>query len=309
MLYNVLYGDQGGLVVEKKKKIYLLLISVLVVLFIPMIYFLFSLQGVHAKSGEQRIVAIPSNTSTQKIGEILKKESLIRNSFTFMLYAKITGKGNELKAGKYQFTYGQSAGEIMDQIAQGKVYKDSFTLIIPEGFTVAQIAQRLDTNGIVKKEDFLKEADHGVFAYDFVKAIPADKKIKHPLEGYLFPDTYEVEKGTTSHEIIDMLLKRHQEIWQPEWDVKLKSLHLTRHEFMTLASIIEREVKVKKEQSIIAGIYLNRLKIDMPLQADATIQYVFKNQKDRITYEDLKINDPYNTYMIPGFTPGPISNP
>lgn len=293
---------------EKKKKIFLLLISVFVALLIPIVYFLFSLQGVHAKNGE-KVVVIPTNTSTQKIGEILKKEGLIKNGFTFTLYAKLTGKGNELKAGKYQFTFGQSAGAIMEQMAEGKVFKDSFTLTIPEGFTVEQISDRLDANGIVKKKDFLKEADDGDFSYDFVKAIPTDKKIKHRLEGYLFPDTYEIEKGATSHEILEMLLKRYDEIWQPEWDQTLESLDLTRHQFMTLASIIEREVRVKKEQPIVAGIYLNRLKINMPLQADATIQYVFKNQKERITYVDLKINDPYNTYIIPGFTPGPISNP
>lgn len=294
---------------EKKKKIYLLLTSVFVALLIPIIYFLFSLQGVNAKSGAQKVVVIPSNTSTQKIGDILQEEGLIKNGFTFTLYAKITGKASKLKAGKYQFTYGQSVGDIMNQIAEGKIFKDSFTLVIPEGFTVEQIAERLDTNGIVKKKDFLNEVDHGNFSYDFVQAIPADPKIKHRLEGYLFPDTYEVEKGATAHEIIDMLLKRHKEIWQPEWDKKIESLNLTRHKFLTLASIVEREVKVKKEQSIVAGVYLNRLKIDMPLQADATIQYVFKDQKERITYDDLEINDPYNTYVIPGLPPGPISNP
>lgn len=293
----------------KKRKIYIILIAVLVVLCTPILYFLISLQGVQAYSGKQKIVTIPSNTTTQKIAEMLEEEGLIKNSFTFTLYAKLTGKGSKLKAGKYQFTYGQSVGEIMNQIEEGKVYKDTFTLVIPEGFTVEQIANRLDANGIVKRDDFINEVQNGDFPFDFINEIPANKKIKYRLEGYLFPDTYEIEKTATAHEIIHLLLKRYDEIWQDEWNQKVQSLNLTRHEFMTLASIVEREVKVKKEQDIVAGVYLNRLKINMPLQADATVQYIFQKQKERLYLDDLKINDPYNTYQIPGLPPGPIANP
>lgn len=291
---------------EKKKKVIILGIAIFIVLFIPLFYFIFSLQPVSQGAGTKKIVIIPAKASTTEIGALLEEKKLIRNGFTFVLYAKLKGAGSELKAGKYLFTVGQSAGEIINQIAQGKIYKDSFTLVVPEGFTVEQIAQRLADNGIVNKEAFLAEADSGDFSsYEFVKNIPADKKIKHRIEGYLFPDTYEIGKGATPHEIINLLLKREGEMWNPEWDVKLKSLNLTHHQVLTLASIVEREVKVKKEQPLVAGIYMNRLKINMALQADATLQYASGKQNQI----DTQINSPYNTYKNPGIPPGPIANP
>lgn len=285
------------------------MIGVLIVLLIPIIYFILSLQPVKEGAGAKKIIHIPTNVSTQEIGNLLEKNHLIKNSFTFPLFVTLKG-ADSLKAGKYMFTVGQSVGQIIDELAAGKIYNDSFTLVVPEGFTVEQIADRLASHGIVpSKEAFLTEADRGEFNYDFVKTIPKNKGMKHRLEGYLFPDTYEISKGFTPHEIIDLLLKQEQEIWNPEWDKKIKDLKLTRHQFLTLASIVEREVKVSKEQSLVAGILLNRMKIKMPLQVDATLQYIIGTQKDRITYEDLKINSPYNTYQVQGLPPGPISNP
>jgi UPF0755 protein len=197
----------------------------------------------------------------------------------------------------------------LQKLAKGEVYKDTITVTIPEGFTVEQIADRLAGKNLVNKQVFLHEADKGTFPYDIVKAIPGDTKIKHRLEGYLFPDTYEFKKGTTEHEYIDRMLGRFQEVWDTSWNVKVKQHGLSVHQAVTLASIVEREVRAEGERAKVAGVYLNRLKQQMPLQADATIQYMFGKQKERVTFTDLKKDDPYNTYKVKGLPPGPIANP
>ena len=164
----------------------MIVIGALIILLIPIIYFILSLQPVKEGAGAKKIIHIPTNVSTQEIGDLLEKNHLIRNSSTFSLFVTLKGAGS-LKAGKYMFTVGQSVGQMIDEIAAGKIYNDSFTLVIPEGFTVEQIADRLASHGIVpSKEAFLTEADRGEFNYDFVKAIPKDKRVKHRLEGYLF---------------------------------------------------------------------------------------------------------------------------
>lgn len=252
---------------------------------------------------------IPPNSSVGRIGKILEENNLIKDAHLFSLYAKIKGKGSDLKAGKYQLTVGQSIDELLVKMSNGDVYKDTITVTIPEGFTVEQIAARLSEKGLVKKDAFLREVNQGKFAQEIVKGIPADKRMKYRLEGYLFPDTYEFKKGITEHEIIGRMLDRFEEVWNEEWEDKLKQRNLSKHQAITLASIVEREVRAENERKKVAGVYFNRLAKQMPLQADATIQYLFDKQKERITYSDLKMDNPYNTYKVKGLPPGPIANP
>lgn len=259
-----------------------------------------ALQPVQADSGEKRTIVIPAKSSPRSVGVILEKNKLIKNARMFTVYTKIKGEGSMLKAGKYQFTVGQPIDEIVQKLSKGEVYKDTITVTIPEGFTVEQIADRLAGKNLVNKQVFLHEADKGTFPYDIVKAIPGDTKMKHRLEGYLFPDTYEFKKGTTEHEYIDRMLGRFQEVWDTSWNAKVKQHGLSVHQAVTLASIVEREVRAEGERAKVAGVYLNRLKQQMPLQADATIQYMFGKQKERVTFADLKKDDPYNTYKVKG---------
>ncbi|MCG6197436.1 endolytic transglycosylase MltG, partial [Anoxybacillus sp. LAT_38] len=118
-----------------------------------------------------------------------------------------------------------------------------------------------------------------------------------------------VKKGASAHEIIAKMLAQFQKEWQPEWTETLKQRGMTMDEAVRLASIVEREVVVDKERPIVAGVYYNRLREGWLLQADATVQFVLGKQRDRLTYDDLKVNSPYNTYMHPGLPPGPIANP
>ncbi|MDF2673718.1 MAG: mltG, partial [Clostridiales bacterium] len=162
-----------------------------------------------------------------------------------------------------------------------------------------------DKGLIAKEEVFINEAQNGEFEYDFLKGIPEDRPNR--LEGYLFPDTYEFKSGTTEHEIIDKMLGRFQEIFDEEISGKLGDRRLD--DLIIMASIVEREAKVESERPIIAAVFYNRLKIDMQLQSCATIQYILGTNKERLLYEDLEIESPYNTYLNSGLPLGPICSP
>jgi len=261
------------------------------------------------EQGESVIIEIPKGSSTKSIGQVLQKNGLVHNGFTFALYVRNQGKGSQLQAGKYQFTRGESVDQIIDRLVEGDVYVSTTPVTIPEGYTVAQIADLLTEKGLVNKKEFLQEVNHGDFSYEFIKQIPKDRQLKYRLEGYLFPKTYEMKEGITAHEIITMMLDQFQEELNHSWREKLKSNGLTLHDAITLASIVEREVVVDKERPIVAGVYFNRLAQDIMLQADATIQYALGNQKAKLTYKDLELESLYNTYKYKGLPPGPIASP
>ncbi|QRG70531.1 endolytic transglycosylase MltG [Brevibacillus choshinensis] len=273
---------------------------------------LYAYQQLQPVEGEQaaKNVTIPSGSSVREIGRLLEEAGLIRNADLFSNYVKYKGVGPALKAGEYQFTTGQTIDALLQNMTEGKTIVSAKRFTIPEGWNIEQIADHLDKEGIVTKADFLKEVDQGAFPeYPFVAQIPASKERKHRLEGYLFPETYEVKKDATAHEVVSRMLAQFQKEWQPQWTNELKQQKLTLDQAVNLASIIEREVTVDKERPIVAGVYYNRIRDKWPLQADATVQFVLGKQRDRLTYEDLKVNSPYNTYTNPGLPPGPIANP
>lgn len=252
-------------------------------------------------------LTIPSGSTTKKIALLLEQQGVIRNADAFSLHAKFSGKGSQLQAGMYRFTKGETVDQILAQLNKGEV--NTFQFTVPEGFTVPQLADLLSSKGFIDKNRFLSEVNTGQFDYDFVKAIPKDKNIPYRLEGYLFPKTYTMKKGSTEHEIIDRMLHQFQEEFIPEWTPVMKSEKLTLHQVVTAASIVEREVRVDRERPIVAGVYFNRIKLGMPLQADATIQFALGKQKSIVTLKDLALNSPFNTYKHKGLPPGPIASP
>jgi UPF0755 protein len=163
----------------------------------------------------------------------------------------------------------------------------------------------------VEKKAFLAEIQNGTFEESFLKDIPKTEGMKHRLEGYLTPDTYEVFKDVTAHDVIDLMLKQTAAVFTPEWQAQMKKRGLTMHQTLTLASLVEREARVAKERPTIAGVIENRLKSNPPmkLQIDATIQYALGESKEVLLYKDLEIESPYNTYKYEGLPPGPIATP
>ncbi|MEW9667270.1 endolytic transglycosylase MltG [Ammoniphilus sp. 3BR4] len=261
------------------------------------------------EAGAPVVVEIPPGSSTQKIANILEENQIIRNSKSFAFYVKQSGKSNQLKAGQYEFTPGETVEDILNRMVEGDVYANTFQFTIPEGWTIAQIASYLAEKGWVNKDKFLAEANEAEFPYEFIGDIPQDKSMTYRLEGYLFPKTYEMKEGATEYEILDRMLAQFQKEWDPSWNEALKKRGMTIHEAVTLASIVEREVVVEAERPRVAGVYYNRLGQDILLQADATVQYAMGKQKDIVTYKDLELDHPYNTYKVKGLPPGPIAAP
>ncbi len=292
-----------------------IMITVLVILLLfggvaggGLLYIQQNLKPVEA-SDEEILVTIPKGASSKKIGEILYDHGLIRNATIFRYYNQYKGTGTGLKAGDYKLTKGMAIDQLIAKLSAGEVFFETFTFTIPEGLSILQIADLLEKKGYVNKKVFLKEVNEGDFDFDFIKAIPENKDRKYRLEGYLFPETYEMKKGATEHEIIARLLKQFDLIVTDEWKNELEKRNMTLDEAVRLASIVEREAVIAEERPIIAGVFYNRMRDKWLLQSCATVQYVLGKQRDVITYADLEVEDPYNTYIHAGLPPSAISNP
>lgn len=221
-----------------------------------------------------------------------------------MLYLKVSGKGDKLKEGKYRLKLDMPYFDLVNVLSKGSNVDEYIRLIIPEGYTVRQIADKLSQEGW-NGAKFLKECRNGRFDYPFLKKIPPDRPNR--LEGYLFPDTYFVKKQMTEHQIIDMMLKRFNDVVVKEYNTHSAQISLDKA--VIIASMIEKEARVDIDRPLIASVIYNRLNKGMKLQIDATVLYALGVQKDKITAQDLAVKSPYNTYYVKGLPIGPICNP
>ncbi|WP_374018159.1 endolytic transglycosylase MltG [Paenibacillus thiaminolyticus] len=261
-------------------------------------------------------VTIEPGTGTSSIASRLEAEGVIKNALIFKGYLKYKNEGSRFQAGTYAFYPGVTHDEIIARLNQGDVVPDKMIrFTIPEGYTVAQIADKLADEGYVNKDTFLKLTDDIAWLSGqsgLAAQIPADDSIKHSLEGYLFPETYEMKEGSSEKEIILRMLGEMEQQLNgilPDWETELKNKSLTLHQWLTAASLIEREVVVEEERPLVAGVIFNRIDQGMRLQIDATVQYALDKPKERLYYKDLDIESPYNTYQIDGLPPGPIASP
>ncbi len=253
------------------------------------------------------LVEVPPGSSTAAIGSVLKKADLIRNETVFRYYVKLQGLDLELKAGKYFFDYGLTLEEIIDKLAQGDVYRPTVTVTIPEGFTLEQIAQRLEDSNLVDYQEFFD------LAVDSKPAIIQQEEqlegLRYAMEGYLFPATYEFDQEVTPEEVLNRLESQMSQVFTEDIMARIKELGLTIHEVLTLASLVERETQVPAEREIVAAVMHNRLEISKPLEIDATVLYALGEHKTQVLYKDLEVDSPYNTYRVRGLPPGPIASP
>ncbi|NPV42475.1 MAG: endolytic transglycosylase MltG [Firmicutes bacterium] len=254
---------------------------------------------------KEKIIEILPGKNTSQIARLLKHEKLIKNEKVLIIYAKIKGLDSKLKAGKYILHPAMSIPEIVKDLSEGNVLNESIRFTIPEGLELKEIAQLLEKKGLVDSKYFIEIAKVENFPFDFLKGLPGDTT----LEGYLFPDTYEVNKDIGEKGIIKIMLKRFENIFNADFVSRARELRLSVHEVITLASIIEREAKVDDERPLISSVFHNRLKIGKLLQSCATVQYALGERKETLLFKDLEIDSPYNTYKVPGLPPGPISNP
>lgn len=255
----------------------------------------------------EKMFVIEKGETTKEIGHNLEKQNLISASFYFETYIYYKKLEDKLQSGIYNLSPSMSSREIADWIISGK--SNQVKVTFPEGWKVTQIAKRLDETGVCNEEEFLKALDtldkSKFEEYNFLKQIPKGQD----LEGFLFPDTYIFFKGSKPEDVIAKMLTNFDLKLSEDLKKEINKQDKSIFEIITLASIIEREAKTKDEMPKIASVYMNRLKIDMKLDADPTIQYA-KGSWDKLEAGDYKnVLSPYNTYLHKGLPPGPISNP
>ncbi len=243
---------------------------------------------------------VPIGSSSQKIAKRLVKQNLIRSEHAFRLIVKHRGTGKHLRAGTYALRRNMVLWHIVDEFEKGQVNLVSWT--IPEGLTASEIAELWETKGYGTSEAFREaaESDHLLKQFGL-----QDKSV----EGYLFPNTYRFAKGTTAQQVVALMLKEFKQRWTETFNEEARNVGLTKHEVVTLASVIEKEAQVKSERPRIASVFHNRLKKKWRLQADPTVLYALGNPKRLLTKTDLRVDSPYNTYRHRGLPPGPIANP
>lgn len=253
-------------------------------------------------TGGSAIVEIPAGAGAQAVGRILEENGLVRSGRAFALYARWRGLAGKLQSGYYKLR-GEGAARLLRDLT-GAGEQVMVRLVFPEGWRAVDYAARLNEAGF-DGDGFL----------DLVNHPPAEwtpSYVAGPtLEGYLFPDTYDLPKGADPAVIITVMLRRFDREVTPQRVEAAKELNLTIHGWVTLASIVQAEAGNAAEMPRIAGVFLNRLDAGMPLQSDPTVAYALgKKLPELDRYAgDFKVDSPYNTYLHPGLPPGPICNP
>lgn len=264
----------------------------------------------------REIFTVQQGWSAREIGAELEKRGLVRSALGFRLVVDQEGVGGGLTAGDYELSPAMSALEIVQVLSRGEVRR-GIVLTIPEGWRAEQIADRMDEVGFASGEEFLR-------AVADPRLVPGAAVLGEPLppslEGYLFPWTYEVRERVSGVEAAEMMVRTfHERVGERVRSAAVAAPDLTMHEIVTVASIVEREARVAAERPMVASVYLNRLDIGMPLQADPTVQYAVASGDGaaarsygywrQLTLEDLETPSPYNSYVHPALPPGPICSP
>jgi UPF0755 protein len=247
-----------------------------------------------------RTVDFAKGSSLKKLADELEKEKIIGSSTLFVLYGRISGVSGKVQAGAYQFTDAMTPVEILRKLASGDVFEKKFA--VPEGYSIFQIAEMLDSRGYFKKELFLKECRNPLLLKEF--GIAAET-----VEGYLYPSTYNLVKLDEPAALIRQMAGQFRKVYAEKFSVLESATRLSQIQIITLASIVEKEAVVPQEKPVIASVFLNRLKKGIPLQSDPTATYGIRAFGGKVSGSDVRRDTPYNTYLLKGLPPGPIGNP
>jgi UPF0755 protein len=253
-----------------------------------------------AQGPEPIIVHIPPGAGVRQVAGILAKEGIISDPEKFRYLVRWRGVSGRLQAGEFDFQPGLRPEAVLERLVAGQPVL--YRITVPEGYTLVQIAGLLDQKGIWSGEKFLIAARDPGFT--------ASLGIPHPsLEGYLFPETYSFPRSAGEAEIVRAMVHRMEKEFTPESEAAMTALGFSRHEALTLASIVEKETGLAYERPLVASVFLNRLQRGMRLQSDPTVIYGLPNYDGNLRKPDLETWTPYNTYRIAGLPPGPIANP
>jgi peptidoglycan lytic transglycosylase G len=251
----------------------------------------------------EQFIEVSPGTGTSAIGRMLVGEGILRDEFTFRAALWWTGRSRTLQAGEYRFDRAASAVDVIGRLARGDVYARPLTF--PEGLTIDEMSRLFEMRGFGSGSSFAAAAREGSLIKDLDPAA-AD------LEGYLFPETYALTRGTSAQRLVRSMIDRFRAIYTDDLRRRAQAQGLTTRQVVSLASLIEKETGKPEERPLVAAVYRNRLKIGMGLQADPTVVYALQKAgryDGNIRRTDLAFDSPYNTYRYPGLPPGPIAAP
>ena len=292
---------------DKKSKKFIVPIIIIFIL-LSIVAFVFTQIGPYNKNNKDDIVIdIPTGSTLNQVTDILKENNLIKNKIIFKLYVRLSDNSSKLKSGKYLFNQTYSNKEIINDLSKGKVYNDGIRITIPEGSTSIEIVDLLTKNNLGDKKVYKKLINNPKEFKNRFKFLDDENIVS--LEGFLYPSTYYFKEDESEKYILNHMLETFESKYNDKLQKRQKELNKSLYEVINLASIVEKEAVLDEDRPIIASVFYNRINIGMPLQSDATIQYIFKERKKSITYNDLKIDSPYNTYKVQGLPPTPIANP
>lgn len=317
MLDKIKQRKQEGKVVRRivTRVTVIVLACIAVIGIFGTLYIKSALKPVDPDSEKQIQVEIPMGSGISSISKILEEHGIIKNATVFKYYAKFKNQSN-FQAGNYTMTPSMTLDEILESLKTGKVYREPvFKITIPEGMTLEQIGNIIEKRTDYTKEQFMERVNNEEFINGVMAAYPDlltdeifNENIRYPLEGYLFPATYSFyEKDVSLDDIILPMIEKTNSVIN-EYKPLIAEKKMTVHTLLTFASLLEEEATAKSDRETIASVFYNRLEAGMPLQTDPSVLYALGEHKDRVLYEDLKVKNPYNTYVNPGLPPGPIAN-
>lgn len=251
----------------------------------------------------EQFVTIRQGAGSAEIGRRLADAQIVTNDRIFRVALWWTGEGRNLKAGEYRFDRALTPLEVIDVLVRGAVYSRRMTF--PEGLTIVEMAKLYESQDFGQARDFVRAANN-------VERIGDLDPDARDLEGYLFPETYALPRGTPASKLIEAMVDRFRAVYNDKMRVRAEVQGLTTRQVVTLASLIEKETGKPDERPLVGAVYRNRLKIGMPMQADPTIVYALEKAHrydGNIRRNDLGLDSPYNTYRFPGLPPGPIASP
>ena len=275
------------------------IIAVRISLLICLLWYLLCLFTSPGQGSVACDISFPPGSGIRKLAGELKAGGVIRSSWHFVLMTRLRGDAHRLKAGEYRFSDDMTPDKILNKIVTGEVDYRKFTL--PEGYSVYQAAELLEQKGYFKKDVFLEKCrDRAVLLRLGIKEASA--------EGYLYPATYNLSRDGSEEQLLQQMIGQFNKAYAAIGEVE-GARRFSRHEVVTLASIIEKEAVSPEEKPLISSVFHNRLRIGMPLQSDPTAVYGVRAFSGRVSKADIQRPSPYNTYLNKGLPPGPIGNP
>jgi UPF0755 protein len=283
-----------------RKRIILFTLSLLFLLGILLVVgFGYYLSSPAEIGGKEQVFLVREGATLSEVARDLESKRIIRSGPLFLLWARVMGYGRAIKAGEYLLNSAMPPLKVLETLTKGIVITHPVT--IPEGFTRNQIGDLLKQMSLINKADFLSITEDPEVVKRYGISGPS-------LEGYLYPDTYQLGRGLSAMAVIDVMVKRFWEVANPYLE-QVKCLEMTLEQVVTLASIVEKETGLAQERPMIASVFLNRLKKRMRLESDPTVIYGLKDFAGNLKKGHLTEPTPYNTYIIRGLPPGPIASP